>query len=116
VRREGVLTRRQIIETTDAGVEARADADGDGIDDELRVKLPAGDGRTIEVIDVPPFGPVDLYRFTEVEGSTVRVQAVAPGTGRQLCAVDGGAVTLEGEPGARRVQGVPDGLPEPPPQ
>lgn len=116
VRREGTLAWRRLVETTAAGYEARTDANGDGRDDEIRVRLPAGDGRTIEVIDIAPFGPVELYRFTEVEGTTTRVHAVAPGTGQQLCAVDGGPVLLEGDPGARRVEGVPDGLPDPPPQ
>ncbi len=115
VLRDGVVAWRRIADVTDEGFDVRTDADGDGRDDELRVRLPAGEGRTIDVIDIPPFGPVDLYRFTETEGDTVRSQAVAPNAGQQLCAVDGGTVTLEGEAGARRVVGVPDGLPDPPP-
>lgn len=116
VLREGRLVWLRVVERTGDDAEARTDENGDGVDDEIRVRLAAGEGRTIEVIDRVPFGPVDLYRFTEVEGTTVRVHAVAPDAGQQLCAVDGGPVVLGGQPGARRVEGVPDGLPDPPPQ
>lgn len=116
VLREGAVAWRRVADITADGFDVRTDGDGDGRDDELRVRLPAGDGRTIEVIDIPPFGPVDLYRFTETEDATVRSQAVAPNVGQQLCAVDGGPVLLEGEPGDRRIVGVPDGLPDPPPE
>lgn len=113
---EGRLVERRVTDTIGEAVEDRIDRDGDGLDDEIRVHLPAGEGRTLDVIDVPPFGPVDLYRFVEVEGAVRRTHTVAAGAGRQLCAVEGGPVTLEGETGARRVNGVPEGLPDPPPR
>lgn len=116
VRREGRVTWRRVVDTVGETIEARTDDDGDGVDDQIRAQMPLGEGRTLDVIDAAPFGPVDLYRFVEVEGDEVRVHAAAPAPGKQLCAVGGGPVTLTGEPGARAVEGVPEGLPDPPPQ
>ncbi len=116
VQLDGRLAERWLTDTIGETVERRIDRDGDGQDDEIRVHLPAGEGRTLDVIDVPPFGPIDLYRFVEVEGDVRRTHTVAAPSGGQLCAVEGGPVTLEGETGARRVNGVPEGLPDPPPR
>lgn len=108
---DGTLAWSEVWDTRGEAVEIRFDANGDTAIDEVRARLPSGEGRVIEVIDVAPMGPVDQYAVVETDGSTRVVRTVVPRAGEQLCAVDGSPVVLAGAAGDLFVEGIPEALP-----